>query len=137
MAGRPGDVKVGNTISSIGDYTPVRPEEILYKDSNVAAELERLAASAGNTGSTWYTATVDIKSGAAVNKTDIRNPDGIKVKDMILDSNGDYYTVTAVAEDTVTVGDALGSLKGRDGQDGATPTINVATNADIDGVFED
>lgn len=91
----------------------------------------------GVRGSMMFTAGINILSGATVAKTDVTVPEGVTaaVNDLILDTNGDLYSITAITDTGYTVGNALAvNLKG---QPGATPTINVATNDDIDSVFND
>lgn len=118
MPGQAGDVKVANTISPMGDFSVVRPEDIFYNDTNVKAFLDTLNAGAAN-GTKWYISTIDVMSDGTINWADIVNPDGIKAGDLLLDKAGDYYTVATVVDGTsITVGKALGSLKGTAGATG-------------------
>lgn len=75
----------------------------------------------GPAGKSQRVATVNIQSDTDVNKSDIANSDGIAVGDYIVDTNGDAYTVTAVATDTVHVSNALEGVnfKGPKGDTGA------------------
>lgn len=75
----------------------------------------------GARGSFTFTANVNVGSNTDVNLTDLVVPDGIvpKVNDLVLDINGDLYLVTAVADGTIHVGDALTvNLKGPVGAKG-------------------
>lgn len=81
------------------------------------------AGEAGPIGRSMFVSTVDILSNTDVNKTDIKNPDGIAVNDIIFDTNGDTYIVTAVKDAAVHVSNATGvNLKGPKG-DGSDVTI--------------
>lgn len=76
---------------------------------------------AGARGSFTFTANVNVGSNTDVNLTDLAIPDGIvpKVNDLVLDINGDLYLVTAVADGTIHVSDALTvNLKGPVGAKG-------------------
>lgn len=72
-------------------------------------------------GSVTFTASSDIESNTDVNKTDLTAPGETTpaVGDMILDTNGDTYFITAVTTNTVHVGQATAvNLKGPRGEAG-------------------
>lgn len=74
----------------------------------------------GEQGVGLYAATVAVDAEAHTVAIENVVPTGIRVGDNLLDSNGDVFTVTAVDETTVTVGDsAIVNIKGADGADGA------------------
>ena len=82
----------------------------------------------GARGSFTFIAGVNVQSDSDVNKTDLTIPDGMApaAGDMVLDTNGDTYFITAVAADTVHVGHATAvNLKGPKGDKGDTPEIKV------------
>lgn len=77
------------------------------------------AGAKGEDGRGTFVSTVNIQSNTDVNKTDIVNPDGIKVNDVIVDTAGDTYLVTDVADETVHVSNATAvNLKGPKGDQG-------------------
>lgn len=87
-----------------------------------------------NGHSIWYTSeginwtqnnpTVTMQSVA--NASDIQKPEA---DDLMIDSNGDVHKITAVSDDTVTLdATTLMTIKGQPGAEGATPTIDPATN---------
>lgn len=87
-----------------------------------------------NGHSIWYTSegvnwtvenpTVTMQS--VINASDAQKP---TVDDLIIDSNGDVHKITAVTNDTVTLdATTLMTIKGQPGAEGATPTIDPATN---------
>lgn len=77
----------------------------------------------GDAGRSVFVSEINILSNADVQKTDIQNPDGIAVNDIIIDTAGDTYLVTAVADETVHVSNSTGvNLKGPKG-DGSDVTI--------------
>ena len=92
----------------------------------------------GNNGlnghSIWYTSeginwtqnspTVTMQS--VVNASDIQKPEA---DDLMIDANGDVHKITSVSDDTVTLdATTLMTIKGQPGAEGATPTIDPATN---------
>ena len=52
----------------------------------------------------FFYATIDVADNATVALTDITNPDGIKVKDYIVDTNNEVYRVVSIGDGNVTVG---------------------------------
>ena len=87
-----------------------------------------------NGHSIWYTSeginwtqnspTVTMQSVA--NASDSQKPEA---DDLMIDANGDVHKVTAVSDDTVTLdATTLMTIKGQPGAEGATPTIDPATN---------
>ena len=87
-----------------------------------------------NGHSIWYTSeginwtqnnpTVTMQSVA--NASDIQKPEA---DDLMIDSNGDVHKITSVSDDTVTLdATTLMTIKGQPGAEGATPTIDPATN---------
>lgn len=87
-----------------------------------------------NGHSIWYTSeginwtqnnpTVTIQSVA--NASDSQKPEA---DDLVIDENGDVHKITAVNNDTVTLdATTLITIKGQPGAEGATPTIDPATN---------
>lgn len=92
----------------------------------------------GNNGlnghSIWYTSeginwtqnnpTVTMQS--VVNASDSQKPEA---DDLMIDANGDVHKITSVSDDTVTLdATTLMTIKGQPGAEGATPTIDPATN---------
>ena len=73
----------------------------------------------GQRGQALYLATVDVVPDSKVALGDIVRGAEVKVGDSILDVGGDVYDVTAVADDGVTVGKVVLSLKGPQGERGA------------------
>lgn len=87
-----------------------------------------------NGHSIWYTSeginwtqnnpTVTMQS--VVNASDSQKPEA---DDLMIDANGDVHKITAVSDDTVTLdATTLMTIKGQPGAEGATPTIDPATN---------
>lgn len=87
-----------------------------------------------NGHSIWYTSeginwtqnnpTVTMQS--VVNASDSQKPEA---DDLMIDPNGDVHKITAVSDDTVTLdATTLMTIKGQPGAEGATPTIDPATN---------
>lgn len=71
----------------------------------------------------FFTSGVDIQSNTDVNKADVEIPAGVApaVNDIIIDTAGDLYRITAVADMTVHVSNALAvNLKGPKGDTGVT-----------------
>lgn len=87
-----------------------------------------------NGHSIWYTSeginwtqnnpTVTMQSVA--NASDSQKPEA---DDLMIDPNGDVHKITSVSDDTVTLdATTLMTIKGQPGAEGATPTIDPATN---------
>lgn len=87
-----------------------------------------------NGHSIWYTSeginwtqnnpTVTMQS--VVNASNNQKPEA---DDLMIDANGDVHKITAVSDDTVTLdATTLMTIKGQPGAEGATPTIDPATN---------
>ena len=87
-----------------------------------------------NGHSIWYTSegvnwtqnnpTVTMQSVA--NASSSQKPEA---DDLMIDANGDVHKITAVSDDTVTLdATTLMTIKGQPGAEGATPTIDPATN---------
>lgn len=72
----------------------------------------------GDSGTAIYVANTAITADSDVAKTDILDSDAIRVDDKVLDSTGNLYSVTQVAEGTVHVGAVLSNLKGGKGDKG-------------------
>ena len=83
-----------------------------------------------NGHSIWYTSeginwtvknpTVTMQS--VVNASDSQKPEA---DDLMIDANGDVHKITAVSDDTVTLdATTLMTIKGQNGAEGATPTID-------------
>ena len=63
---------------------------------------------------------------SVVNASDIQKPEA---DDLMIDANGDVHKITSVSDDTVTLdATTLMTIKGQPGAEGATPTIDPATN---------
>lgn len=73
---------------------------------------------AGAKGRSVYVSSDNIGSDTDVDKASITNADGIAVNDEIIDSNGEVYTVTEVADTTVHVSGVVITLKGPQGDAG-------------------
>lgn len=101
----------------------------------------------GTRGYSFRQAKVDVGSDTDVPLTDIANNEGMQVGDVVLDSEGDLYTITEIKENAVHVSDALDDvslkgpkgdagnagpqgLKGDKGDTGETPNIVVTATAD-------
>lgn len=98
----------------------------------IPAGADGKAGANGANGHNIFVATTDVQSDTDVNKTDIVNSTSIAVGDTIFDNNGDAYTVTAVADSTVHVSNAIAgfNIKGKDGaagQNGTAATLNAGT----------
>lgn len=94
-------------------------KEIITKDN--LNHMEDGIAALTNAGQ-FFTSGVDIQSNTDVNKTDVEIPAGVApaVDDIIIDTAGDLYRITAVADTTVHVSNALAvNLKGPKGDTGA------------------
>ncbi len=114
---------------------PLMADKYVYINGDKTIRLSEYLKTLG-AGTQIFTAGIDVQSDADVKITDITIPDGmtIKVNDLLLDSNGDMYTITAVAADTVHVSNALPvNLKGP----GGDSNIRIATNEEIDALFND
>lgn len=74
----------------------------------------------GTSGLSFRQATVNVGSDTDVPLSDIANPEGIQVGDIVLDINGEAYTVTELKADAIHVSNALSgvSLKGPQGEKG-------------------
>lgn len=101
-----------------GGKYPIVADKYVYingdKNIRLADYLKTLQAS----GRSMYVATIDVMTNGTVNLTDIVNPSGIKVNDLLLDKHGEYYAVTKVTDTNISVGELLGSLKGATGPKG-------------------
>lgn len=88
----------------------------------------------GVRGRNIYVASVNISSGADVNKADIVNGSTVEVGDTVFDNKGDCYTIESVADTTVQVSAAIAGLniKGPKGDKGNAATIEAGT-LEIDG----
>ena len=76
----------------------------------------------------FFYATIDVTDNATVALTDITNPDGIKVKDYIVDTNNEVYRVVSIGDGSVTVGTV---------QSDVTPPEKTEEDAAEDVVEED
>lgn len=89
----------------------------------------------GAPGRSFRTANLNVQSNTDVAKTAINPNDNILVGDVIVDSAGDVYTVTALADDTVHVSNAIDGYtlkgakgdKGDPGEPGATGPAGVTS----------
>lgn len=75
----------------------------------------------GQRGTAILIAGIDVQSGAKIPTASLTVPTGIvaAVNDLVIDTNGDTYYITAVAADGVTVGTALPvNIKGAKGDKG-------------------
>lgn len=76
----------------------------------------------GARGAVTFTAGLDVQSDSDLKTTDLTSPNGVTpaTGDMVLDTNGDTYFITAVADATVHVGHATPvNIKGVKGDTGA------------------
>lgn len=116
-----------------GGKYPIVADKYVYingdKNLRLADYLKTLQVS----GRSMYVATIDVMTNGTVNLTDIVNPSGIKVNDLLLDKNGEYYAVTKVTDTNVTVGALIGSLKGTKGDQGEKGDPGAQGEAGTDG----
>lgn len=90
----------------------------------------------GSNGKSIYAVGTDILAEGTANRTDILGGAEAGTGDLLLDTSGNIYQITAVYENTVTVGAVIGNLKGPRGDNGdgmiGTPAELAALSNDAD-----
>lgn len=105
--------------------TAVTDDTVTLQDAGVSLK--------GSQGSLFYTANYNVMSNSTVMLNALTGPGTPRVNDLVIDTSGDLYYITAVQADNVRVGNALSAnIKGPQGE---AAQIDIITNQDIDAMF--
>ncbi len=80
--------------------------------------IKAMKGEKGEPGKSIYTSTIEIDENSKISRTQISNSENISVGDSLVDTTGNLYIVTAVSDETISVGSKLFSIKGEKGDKG-------------------